>query len=133
MEYIPYHLIADSAFSLNKTLIKPFAERPNMPKRYSTFNYRLSRSRCSVERAFGALKNRFRSLHKKMEYNLSNTTNMIKAATILHNLCIINGDKDEIDWDTPNTVHKKPSCNIQTNDGNDVREALVNYFLLNPL
>jgi hypothetical protein len=32
MEYIPYHLIADSAFSLNKTLIKPFAERPNMPE-----------------------------------------------------------------------------------------------------
>ncbi len=58
---------------------------------------------------------------------------MIKAATILHNLCIINGDKDEIDWDTPNTVHKKPSCNIQTNDGNDVREALVNYFSLDPL
>ncbi|CAF3854594.1 unnamed protein product, partial [Rotaria sp. Silwood1] len=33
------HFIAYSAFSLAKTLIKPFPERPNMPKKYSTFNY----------------------------------------------------------------------------------------------
>jgi hypothetical protein len=130
---IQCHLIADSAFSLNKTLIKPFAERPNMPRQHSKFNYRLSRARCSVERAFGALKNRFRLLHKKIEFKLNNITNMIKAATILHNLCIMYGDKDEVDWDIPNTVHKKPSCNIHTNDGTDVREALVNYFSLNPL
>ncbi|CAF1118756.1 unnamed protein product [Rotaria sordida] len=100
------HFIADSAFSLTKTLIKPFPERPNMPKKL---------------------------LHKKMEFNLCNTTNIVKVATILHNLCVMNGDKDEIDWDTPNTVHKKPSCNIHTNDGTDVREALVNFFLLHPL
>nr|ACD54739.1 PIF/Harbinger-like protein [Adineta vaga] len=127
------HFIADSAFSLSKTLMKPFPERPNMQKEYSTFNYRLSRARCSVERTFGALKNRFRLLHKKIEYNLSNITNMVKAATILHNLCILNGDNDEIEWNTTAVVHRKPSCNSHTNDGTDVRNAIVKFFLCNPL
>ncbi len=127
------HLIADSAFSLNKTLIKPFPERPNMPKEYSNFNYRLSRARCSVERAFGALKNRFRLLHKKIEFDIKNITNLVKAAVILHNICILSGDKDEIEWQTPTNLHKKPSCNIHTNDGTDVRLSLVNFFSINPL
>jgi hypothetical protein len=45
----------------------------------------------------------------------------------------MNNDNEEIDWDIPVTVHKKPACNIQTNDGAGVRHALVNYFLANPL
>ncbi|CAF1625367.1 unnamed protein product [Rotaria magnacalcarata] len=127
------HLIADSAFSLSSTLLKPYADKPNMPKCQSLFNYRLSRVRCSVERAFGCLKNRFRLLHCKMEYELDNTINLIKAATILHNICISSGDKVEIDWDTPLVIHKKPSCNIQTNSGTDSRDALKDFFLMNPL
>ncbi|CAF2084705.1 unnamed protein product [Rotaria magnacalcarata] len=127
------HLIADSAFSLSSTLLKPYADKPNMPKCQSLFNYRLSRVRCSVERAFGCLKNRFRLLHCKMEYELGNAINLIKAATILHNICISSGDKVEIDWDTPLVIHKKPSCNIQTNSGTDSRDALKDFFLMNPL
>jgi hypothetical protein len=130
---IQSHLIADSAFALSRTVLKPFADRAGMPNSHSTFNYRLSRARCSVERAFGALKNRFRLLHRKIEFKLKNTTNIIKTAAILHNLCVMNNDNEEIDWDIPVTVHKKPACNIQTNDGAGVRHALVNYFLANPL
>ena len=127
------HLVADSAFCLSPTLMKPYPDRPNMAKKYSLFNYRLSRCRCVVERAFGALKNRFRSLHKKMEYNLDNTITMIKATTILHNLCILEGDEIEIDWEVSQPIHKKPSSNAQTTVGGDVRDALTGYFLRNPL
>jgi hypothetical protein len=130
---IQSHLIADSAFALNRTVLKPFADRADLPKCHSTFNYRLSRARCSVERAFGALKNRFRLLHKKIEFKLCNTTNIIKTAAILHNLCVMNNDNEEIDWDIPVTIHKKPACNIRTNHGADIRHALVNYFIANPL
>ena len=59
------HLIADSAFALNPTLMKPYATKSDMPRQHTLFNYRLSRCRSTVERSFGALKNRFRCLYKK--------------------------------------------------------------------
>ncbi|CAF1275018.1 unnamed protein product [Adineta steineri] len=41
------NLIADSAFPLSTTLLKPYSDRSQMPKKYSLFNYRLSRCRGS--------------------------------------------------------------------------------------
>ncbi|CAF1619195.1 unnamed protein product [Adineta ricciae] len=130
---IQSHLIADSAFALNKTLLKPFAYRVDMPKPHSTFNYRLSRARCSVERAFGALKNRFRLLHRKLEFDLKNTINIIKTAAILRDICCLNNDQQDIDWELPVQKYKKLSCKIRTGHGVDIRSALMNYFLANPL
>ncbi|CAL1548887.1 unnamed protein product, partial [Lymnaea stagnalis] len=67
--------------------MKPFPERLPMPQNQSIFNYRLSYCRCTVERAFGHLKNRFRLLHKKLEFDLDHIKLIIKAAFILHNIC----------------------------------------------
>ncbi|CAF4877328.1 unnamed protein product [Rotaria sp. Silwood1] len=39
---IQCHLIADSAFALDRTLMKPIPERPDMPRHNIIFNYRLS-------------------------------------------------------------------------------------------
>ena len=58
---------------------------------------------------------------------------MVKAAIILHNPSILHGSKEELDWDIATSLYKKRSRNILTNNGSDVREALVNYFSLNPL
>ena len=127
------HLIADSAFALNATLMKPYPIRPNMPREQSLFNYRLSRCRSTVERAFGALKNRFRCLSKKMEFNLEKVVDIIKACAVLHNLCISVGDGVEIDWDLPDTIYKKLASNVQTTTGAGVREALTQFFVQNPL
>ena len=57
------HLIGDSAFPLPQHLMKPYPEREFMPQNQSLFNYRLSHCRCTVERAFGHIKNRFHLLH----------------------------------------------------------------------
>ncbi|CAF2068136.1 unnamed protein product [Rotaria magnacalcarata] len=129
------HLIADSAFPLDRTLMKPYAIQPDMPKENATFNYRLSRCRSTVERAFGILKNRFRCLKKKMEFHMDNTTNIIKTLVVLHNLCIITGDNPGVDWDilVPETIYKKPLYKASTSSGNDVRYALTQYFLQNPI
>ncbi|CAF0950124.1 unnamed protein product [Rotaria sordida] len=94
------HLIADSAFPLHSTLIKPYVER---------------------------------CIHRKMEYELDNSVRIIKAIAILHNICIIAGDDSELDWDIPHVIYKKLSCNSQTTDGNDIRQALTDYFIKNPL
>lgn len=130
---IQSHLIADSAFGLSRTLLKPYPQRPNIPNAQKVFNYRLSRCRGSVERAFGLLKNRFRSLHKKMEYNLDLTTTMIQAAVVLHNICIEDNDIGDSDWDITQPTYKKPSSNRQSTGGNETREALALFFLQNPL
>ncbi|CAF2119842.1 unnamed protein product [Rotaria magnacalcarata] len=130
---IQSHLIADSAFALDQTLLKPFPDRIDMPRQHRMFNYRLSRCRSTVERAFGMMKNRFRILHKKMEFNLDNTINIIKTAVIMHNICILHGDVEDILWHQPYPVHKKPSCPITTTNGIGVREAMIQYFEQNPL
>ena len=127
------HLIADSAFGLSSTLLKPYPERPNMPDAHSLFNYRLSRCRSTVERAFGLLKRRFRCLNKKMEYNLGHTTTIIQAATIIHNMCIDDNDIGDTDWDICTPVYKKPACNTHTSGGSAAREALTHFFLLDSL
>ncbi|CAF4377869.1 unnamed protein product, partial [Rotaria sp. Silwood2] len=63
----------------------------------------------------------------------NNIINIIKAVTILHNLCIMSDDGLEIEWNLPLPTHKKPGCNMQTTSGVDVRAALTEYFLQNPL
>ncbi|CAF3307254.1 unnamed protein product [Rotaria sp. Silwood2] len=130
---IQSHMIADSAFSLSRTLLKPFSQKPNMPRSHTLFNYRLSRCRSTIERAFGALKNRFRLLHKKMEFELNNTIKIIQATTILHNLCVDENDILDVDWNISQPLHKKPACAIQSDGGTEVREALVSFFLQNPI
>ncbi|CAF3863201.1 unnamed protein product [Rotaria sordida] len=130
---IQAHLIADSAFPLSNNLMKPYTERTNMPQHQSLFNYRLSRCRCTIERSFGHLKNRFRSIHKKMEYDIEHVKNIIKAACILHNICVDSQDAVETDWDIIATPYKKPNCYIQTLGAVDMRDALSFYFLQNPL
>ena len=72
-------------------------------------------------------------LHKKMEFCLDNVTNVLKAATILHNICIANGDENEIDWNAPHTIYPKHGVGITTNVGLDIRNALSQYFIQNPL
>jgi hypothetical protein len=86
-----------------------------------------------VERAFGALKNRFRCLRKRLEFGMANINMLIKATTILHNLCILSGDNVDIDWNIPETIYKKQACNTVTSGGVDTREAMTLFFEQNPL
>ncbi|XP_049888362.1 putative nuclease HARBI1 [Epinephelus moara] len=57
------------------------------------YNARLSRARCVVERAFGVLKTRWRSIFlKALEVKVEFVPEVITACLFLHNLCISNGD-----------------------------------------
>ena len=57
--HVPYFIIGDKAFGINKTLMNPFAIR-NIYYHAKIFNYRLSRARRVVEHAFGNLAHMFR-------------------------------------------------------------------------
>ncbi|XP_012542349.1 uncharacterized protein LOC105840111 [Monomorium pharaonis] len=60
-EPMPYVLLADNAFPLQKHILKPYSLR-NLTHDERILNYRVSRERRVVENSFGILANRFRVL-----------------------------------------------------------------------
>ncbi|KAM3610082.1 uncharacterized protein V6R79_025047 [Siganus canaliculatus] len=90
-----WHLIGDGRYpclSQPIVLLTPFRE-PVRNAVEGRFNARLSRARCVVERTFGVLKTRWRSIFlKALEVKVDFVPEVIVACLFLHNLCIRNGD-----------------------------------------
>ncbi|GAA6075517.1 protein ANTAGONIST OF LIKE HETEROCHROMATIN PROTEIN 1-like [Tachysurus ichikawai] len=83
---IPVVIVADSAYSLNKNVMKPFPEGTATASQRS-FNEHLSRARIHVEHAFGCLKGRWRILMKRNDSRTSNMKYIVTACIVLHNVC----------------------------------------------
>lgn len=87
-------LIGDSAYPSLSWLIPPYRDNGHLTPQQIEFNYMLSSTRMSVERAFGHLKGRFRRIKFFNEYRqMPFIINTVVAACILHNYCI---EKDDI-------------------------------------
>ncbi|KAG5862374.1 hypothetical protein JTB14_008837 [Gonioctena quinquepunctata] len=80
----PYVFVADDAFPLMDSLIKPFS-RKNLTREQTIFNYRLSRARRIVENAFGILASRFRILLREINLGPEKASLIVLACTHLHN------------------------------------------------
>lgn len=83
---VPFHIIGDSAFQLQKFLLKPFSQvaiHRHRGKR--VFNYRLSRARRCVENAFGILAHRFEVFRAPIRTNVATADSIVLAAIALHN------------------------------------------------
>ncbi|XP_041982596.1 uncharacterized protein LOC121735745 [Aricia agestis] len=63
-KYIPYVLLADSAFAFHKNVMKPYPGIHNIGNPKRIFNDKLSRSRVIVENTFGVLCTKFRIFWK---------------------------------------------------------------------
>jgi hypothetical protein len=55
---------------------------------------RLSRARRTIENAFGHLTNKFRLFRSPINLSLENATNVVKAATCLHNFLLKEGKQE---------------------------------------
>ncbi|XP_064639343.1 uncharacterized protein LOC135494929 [Lineus longissimus] len=81
---VPYFIVGDDAFPLQKDLMKPYPFR-DMDISKRTLNYRLSRARRVVENAFGILANRFRVFLAPILLSPEKVEILILAACALHN------------------------------------------------
>lgn len=84
-------ILGDSAFPFRIWLMKPYTHA-NLTPEEANFNYRLSRARMVIERAFGQLKSRWRVLYRKLESQPEAVKLATLACLILHNICIAAND-----------------------------------------
>ncbi|KAF0697247.1 protein ANTAGONIST OF LIKE HETEROCHROMATIN PROTEIN 1-like, partial [Aphis craccivora] len=65
----PYVFVVDSAFALNKHMMKPYSGVHDKGNGKRVFNYRLSRARRVVENAFGIMASVFRVFRRPILLN----------------------------------------------------------------
>lgn len=83
-EDMPYMIVADEAFQLNKLTIRPYPGR-GLTEEQRIMNYRISRARRVVENAFGIMAAMWRIFARAMNTSLSTTESIVKAVVCLHN------------------------------------------------
>jgi len=102
-----FHVLGDSAYPLEKCLMVPYRDDGHLTEKQKKFNYVLSVSRCSIERAFGYLKGKFRRLKYLDVNDLGAVPSLITACCVLHNFIlqtehdtVIQDDVEVTDSDT---------------------------------
>ncbi|KAL2088028.1 hypothetical protein ACEWY4_016856 [Coilia grayii] len=90
-----YFLIGDGGYpclSYPITLMTPYRQ-PLRNQLQAAYNSRLTKARVVVERAFGILKTRWRAIFlKALEVDIRYVPEVILCCTILHNICLSQGD-----------------------------------------
>ncbi|KAI4468840.1 hypothetical protein MML48_2g00009642 [Holotrichia oblita] len=89
------HLLGDLAYKLTEFLIVGFKDNGFLTNRQKIFNLKLSQIRVHIENTFALLKGRFRRLKYMETIRLDLICLLIMASCILHNMCILNGDKPD--------------------------------------
>jgi len=123
-----HHILGDSAYPLRNWLLTPFKNFGNLTPQQLRFNKRLSSVRQSVERAFGHLKGRFRRLREIPLHSIRDICQLIYAACILHNFCILH-DEDVEEYITVDDDLDLNNCqNIFQNGHNGIvrRQWIMN-------
>lgn len=87
-EPMSYMIICDAAYECTRYTLPAFKESETHGKAWrSKFNTKVAKTRNSVERAFGRLKNKFRVLLKAIEVSQDVLVHVIRACVVLHNMC----------------------------------------------
>lgn len=124
-----YYLLGDSAYPLQKWLLRPFSHS-DLTAEQQLYNNRVSPALAVVQHAFTRLKGRWRCLMKRNDSDIELVKTMVLACCALHNLCEHNGESYETDWDDlpvtePTASTESPG---EEDEGRTVRDALVQHL-----
>lgn len=108
-----FFLLGDSAYKNNEWIVTPFKDFGNLSDQQKNFNYLHSKSRITVENAFGLLKGKFRKLFSFDNFNIEFIINCIMAACTLHNIYLIYERDAVIDNTSINDEDPVDSQNVE--------------------
>ncbi|CAI6373933.1 unnamed protein product [Macrosiphum euphorbiae] len=104
------HIIGDAAYTLQEHLLVPYRDNGHLTEKQKNFNCCHSSARMAIERSFGLLKGRFRSLLTTLAMErVDLIPKYIIACCVLHNICLLKND------DFPSTVELLPEA-VQYHD-----------------
>lgn len=81
---LPHVFVGDNAFPLLENLVTPYPFTTTDTQKQK-FNFRLSRARQNIERAFGILANRFQVLQTAIRLNEGKAIKIVRCCCVLHN------------------------------------------------
>ncbi|XP_054713774.1 putative nuclease HARBI1 [Uloborus diversus] len=125
----PYHILGDKAYPLRSQLLTPFRDNGHLTASERNYNHLHSQTRCTVERAFGLLKGRFRRLKGIDMTEVVNIPAVIMACCVLHNICQGLNDETEED-DEPQPKEKATDDDEETYSISGVNKRLQIMQLL---
>lgn len=130
---LPYVIVGDDAFPLQKHIMKPYSHKTNKIER-QIFNIRLSRARQVVERAFGIMANRFRIFQTKMNLSVEKVELITKTCCELHNLLIYHSE-NYLNEPAPTENLTAEEANVRNTENTygkgaaqSVRQGFEDYF-----
>lgn len=105
-------------------LVTPYRE-PVQNSAQARFNRKHSRARCIIERAFGMMMTRWRSIfYKALEVCPTFAAEVVACCAILHNICLDNGDiVEEVIMEPADDDHSILGC-ADVTSGDTLRDTL---------
>lgn len=124
------HLLGDKAYPCTPQLITPYKDNGYLSNEQKNFNYLLSKSRSTIERAFAILKRRFRILNYLDVRRLDSGCKYIIACCVLHNICILQDDIINMEHadhndDVQNNIADVPEPETGANKRNRLCQQLI--------
>ncbi|XP_071578236.1 uncharacterized protein [Temnothorax nylanderi] len=92
------HILGDAAYKLHQNVIVPCSDNGHLTPRQKNFNFCHSSARIAIERAFGLIKTRFRSIRTVLAMDRTDLIPMfIIACCVMHNICLSRGDEMDLE------------------------------------
>jgi hypothetical protein len=137
------YIVADAGYALTKQVITPYPIEDGMTASQSLFNYLHSRTRITVERTIGILKNRFRVL--KMALNMKRDAETghsaecqmaraIESCFVLHNMLLDLQDDTDVatsDSSTNEEIFDNVPTTHAATDAVALRDSIAAYLYEN--